>query len=579
MMGRGWFSGGQPFAEGSRLPARALGLLFVAGATIGLVSLLLPMPPGADTDGLWSNVALAYVGGAAMLASVGRVRTWMLHVALATGSLLITRAVYLSGDPASFYSVWFIWVGLYAFYFFNRGAAVCHIAFVAALYGATLINDPPSSPIGRWLTTVATLIVAGAFIDALVGRARRQASTASATAESLARVAGLAHELAGMTDSGMARLALCEGAVRVTKAGRGVLWEPSEDGIRVSASAGGLDCIAPYTEAPAGAREAFATGNPVTVCERPEDGACLWQPIVHERRTVGVLELIWDAPETDSATGAVVSLLAVEIAVTLQRVALLAELEAIARTDELTALPNRRAWQEQLARELARAQRSEHPFCVAMLDLDHFKRYNDTRGHQTGDWLLKQVASAWSAELRPTDVLARYGGEEFALALPDCPLEEAVAVVERLRAAMPDAQTCSAGIACWDGGEAAVDLLARADHALYRAKRGGRDRTAVAGPAGPVFPLEPAGPVVSHELAGPVVSHGSAGPVVSHGSAGPVVSHGSAGPVVSHGSAGPVVSHGSAGPVVSHGSAGPVVSHGSAGPLVELPALPMAQQS
>jgi diguanylate cyclase (GGDEF)-like protein len=481
-MGRDWFSGSQPFAEGSRLPAWGLGLLYLAGATIGLVSLLLPMPRNADIGGLWSNVALAYLGGAALLLGVSRVRPWMLQVAVATGSLLITRAVYLSDDPASFYSVWFIWVGLYAFYFFSRGAAVCHIAFIATLFGATLINDPPSSPIGRWLTTVATLIVAGVFIDALVGRARRQASAASATAGSLASVAGLAHELAGLADSGVARPALCEGALCVTQARRSVLWEPAGDSVRVTASAGGSDRAVPYADPPAAVTLAFRGGGPPGRSTEHGAGACLYQPIVHEQRTVAVLELAWDDPSTlsDPSTTALVSLLAVEIAVTLQRVRLLADLEAIARTDELTALPNRRAWQEQLNRELARADRSQAPFCVAMLDLDHFKRYNDTLGHQTGDRLLQHVALAWSAQLRPTDLLARYGGEEFALALPDCPLEEAMLVVERLRAAMPAAQTCSAGIACWDGAQSAADLLDRADHALYRAKRGGRDRTALA---------------------------------------------------------------------------------------------------
>ena len=93
-------------------------------------------------------------------------------------------------------------------------------------------------------------------------------------------------------------------------------------------------------------------------------------------------------------------LLAAEVAVTLERIVLLARLEMIARTDELTGLPNRRAWQEALPREVARAGRSNEPFCVAMLDLDHFKDYNDQQGHQAGDRLLKQLAGAWSNELR-----------------------------------------------------------------------------------------------------------------------------------------------------------------------------------
>jgi diguanylate cyclase (GGDEF)-like protein len=112
-----------------------------------------------------------------------------------------------------------------------------------------------------------------------------------------------------------------------------------------------------------------------------------------------------------------------------------------------------------------------------MLDLDHFKRYNDRQGHQAGDRLLKRVAGAWTAELRATDILVRYGGEEFALALPGCGLEDATTTVERLRAVIPSGQTCSAGIAAWDGEELATELLDRADRALYEAKRSGRDRT------------------------------------------------------------------------------------------------------
>ncbi len=86
-----------------------------------------------------------------------------------------------------------------------------------------------------------------------------------------------------------------------------------------------------------------------------------------------------------------------------------------------------------------------------MLDLDHFKRYNDRLGHQAGDRVLKQVAGAWSGELRPTDTVVRYGGEEFAVALPGVEIAEALAVVERLRERTPEDQKFSAGVAAWDG--------------------------------------------------------------------------------------------------------------------------------
>jgi diguanylate cyclase len=152
----------------------------------------------------------------------------------------------------------------------------------------------------------------------------------------------------------------------------------------------------------------------------------------------------------------------------------------MARTDDLTGLPNRRAWDEELPREVLRSRRETLPLCVAMIDLDHFKEYNDEHGHQAGDRLLKQAAAAWGVELRGTDFLARYGGEEFALALPACPPDEAIAVVERLRAATPQGETASAGIACWNGAESAAALVGRADAALYEAKRQGRNLSLLA---------------------------------------------------------------------------------------------------
>jgi diguanylate cyclase (GGDEF)-like protein len=122
-----------------------------------------------------------------------------------------------------------------------------------------------------------------------------------------------------------------------------------------------------------------------------------------------------------------------------------------------------------------------------MLDLDHFKDYNDERGHQAGDRLLKQSAAAWVTELRASDTLARYGGEEFTVALPGCTITNAKALVERLREVMPGGQTVSAGVACWNGRESAEELVGRADAALYQAKRNGRDQLVTAGgppPAG-----------------------------------------------------------------------------------------------
>jgi len=154
----------------------------------------------------------------------------------------------------------------------------------------------------------------------------------------------------------------------------------------------------------------------------------------------------------------------------------LARFERMAMTDELTGLPNRRLWEEQLPSELARAQRHDQPLYVVMLDVDRFKLYNDANGHLAGDRLLKSAAAAWRGALRPYDLLSRYGGEEFSLILFGCARLEAIAVVDRLRRVTPANQTLSAGLAEWDGEEPASALVGRADAALYAAKRSGRDR-------------------------------------------------------------------------------------------------------
>lgn len=165
------------------------------------------------------------------------------------------------------------------------------------------------------------------------------------------------------------------------------------------------------------------------------------------------------------------------VSVEAEREALIEKLDSLARTDELTGLWNRRAWDDELSREFARASRESGHLCVALLDLDGFKAYNDSHGHQAGDELLRTVAESWRGHLRVTDVLARYGGEEFAVALPAWPLKTALVVVERLRTDIPAGQTCSAGLVAWNGKETAEELVSRADEALYEAKRAGRDRT------------------------------------------------------------------------------------------------------
>jgi diguanylate cyclase (GGDEF)-like protein len=150
------------------------------------------------------------------------------------------------------------------------------------------------------------------------------------------------------------------------------------------------------------------------------------------------------------------------------------ELEHLVDHDPLTGIANRRRLEQDLSRELARARREGTPLCLVTLDLDGLKEHNDAHGHAAGDRLLKHVASTWSDALRASDLIARTGGDEFVVLLPDCPLEMAERLSERLRGEVAVAGGCSAGIACWDGRESAGELQIRADLAMYAAKKRSR---------------------------------------------------------------------------------------------------------
>jgi diguanylate cyclase (GGDEF)-like protein len=171
-----------------------------------------------------------------------------------------------------------------------------------------------------------------------------------------------------------------------------------------------------------------------------------------------------------------------------------AELAHLARHDPLTGLGNRRSLDEDLDVLLARSQRYGRRFALAMCDIDRFKAYNDTHGHQAGDQALRVVAATIAQELRGGDSVYRYGGEEFLLILPEQTPDTTLVAVERVRSAVqrlaiphPAAGpggilTLSAGIAAFDPDEAptAEELLQRADAALYRAKAAGRNQLASA---------------------------------------------------------------------------------------------------
>jgi diguanylate cyclase (GGDEF)-like protein len=161
-----------------------------------------------------------------------------------------------------------------------------------------------------------------------------------------------------------------------------------------------------------------------------------------------------------------------------------------ASTDALTGLLNHGAMQVRVREEIARAARDEQPLCCVLIDLDDFKQVNDELGHPAGDALLRRVADALRAEVRPYDQVARYGGDEFVLVLPGTEEQVARAIAERVRDRVGRGAprggsatgTCSIGVSSWEPPMTADDLLAAADRALLLAKRTGKGRVAVANP-------------------------------------------------------------------------------------------------
>jgi diguanylate cyclase (GGDEF)-like protein/PAS domain S-box-containing protein len=329
-----------------------------------------------------------------------------------------------------------------------------------------------------------------------VSERRRNEHALQSSEAALAAVSKVAREIATSDD---ARSAICEAAREVGEADIALILEPDGKGSLVLNGAANADLPPIRVELgaePSGAAVAFTAARRFFVADAAEHPAVsqrlvssvgvesvLFEPVVRAGAPVGVLVVCWKhrTEKLDERAGRALQLLAAEAAVAIERDDLLERLREAARTDELTGLANRRTWDQTLAESIARAKRDRHPFCVAMLDLDRFKAYNDERGHQAGDRLLKAAAAAWKAELREIDILARYGGEEFAAVLPGCDLTTATLVLERMRKVVPEGQTCSAGIAEWDGSESSDAVLARADEALYSAKNSGRDTVVAAG--------------------------------------------------------------------------------------------------
>lgn len=247
------------------------------------------------------------------------------------------------------------------------------------------------------------------------------------------------------------------------------------------------------------------------------DGPSVCIPLIANGATFGTLSLQNDGllpahpdPDPDAASEAfarrrqLAGAVAEPLALAIANLDLRESLRTQAVRDPLTGLYNRRYMQEFLERELHSARRKQRPVTVMMLDLDHFKRYNDNFGHSIGDRALAIIGEVLLRSVRAEDVACRYGGEEFALILPECSLQKAAVRAEEIRKRIQEGRvqtdgqpadpvTVSVGLAAFDETTDRVDLLLKlADDALYQAKSEGRNRVVVARPAAAFSDSDPA---------------------------------------------------------------------------------------
>jgi diguanylate cyclase (GGDEF)-like protein len=236
--------------------------------------------------------------------------------------------------------------------------------------------------------------------------------------------------------------------------------------------------------------------QPVCLCELDvaRSGSHLCLPLKARGRLLGLVSITGPAQHWTPSRRRWAAGYASQLASELSGHQLLAEAQRQAMMDDLTHLCNRRFTEEYLQRMLALGARSPHPFALFMLDLDHFKVFNDRFGHAAGDRLLCAFAAAVTGELRQSAIAARWGGEEFMVVVPDVDLEAAQRVAERIRTAVARIElddllaehplTVSIGVAHFpDNGHNGYQLLDAADRALYRAKEAGRNRVEVAADA------------------------------------------------------------------------------------------------
>jgi diguanylate cyclase (GGDEF)-like protein len=474
-------------------------LPFLGLVTVAL--LVIAAPPG-DPD-RFTGLAVAGIGFVAIAALIvvmpwERLPDWprLGIVVLYCADVALVREA--TGGARSGFAIMLLLVVMWQAAYGSRIQVAVTVALTALANALPiLLVGGDEYPQTEWRRTVLFTVVAaviGGIVHELVRRTARERWVIS----QLAKASRAAADRDGRAD-------LCALALELTGADMVVLLEPDEGGgVRITANAGRevpAATLSPDLVPPAVWR-ALHTGEAQVIldteaAEATRGGvsealgmrAWVHQPGIAPGGRTPTIDLVvaWSTPRRriSTATSFALPRLADEVAALVDRAQLVERLDALTRQDPLTGLPNRRGWDDHLIREISRAARSGRPLSIALIDLDHFKAFNDAHGHLVGDQMLKAAASAWSGALRTSDVLARWGGEEFVVLMPETTTDDAGIVLDRMATRTPMEQTFSAGLVTVAHGVDPDALVAAADEAVYRAKAAGRNRVEISDPPAP----------------------------------------------------------------------------------------------
>jgi diguanylate cyclase (GGDEF)-like protein len=343
-------------------------------------------------------------------------------------------------------------------------ACLALVGVVAYLQGRAIVRH-----LGRF-ATAARAIAHGGLHERVPVRGR----------DEFAELGSALNDMAAQLEARLAELEAERGRVREALARFGEALAATHDAKQL------LSVVAATATEATSARGSRIVSPDGTVIERGEatgDGERLILPLTASGERFGTLELVGDSFSKEQRMNA--ASLAAHAVVALENARLHGMVERQALVDGLTGLANRRAASDALHAEAARAERLETPLSVVLADLDGFKDVNDEHGHAVGDSVLRAFAEVLRDTLRESDIAGRWGGEEFLLLLPGADEEGAVQLAERVRiglatrriSGVPDLRvTASFGVAEYAGETKTEQLLTAADDALYRAKRGGKDR-------------------------------------------------------------------------------------------------------